>query len=409
MTETILYLDPWSGISGDMFLAALLDADRTEGRLEAELQRTVAGLGLQGVTVEVLRGVERGVSCSRVQVEDRSAPPLRHLADMERLIEAAPLTERTRTGAIEAVRRLALVEAEIHGCAVEEIHFHEVGAADTLIDVVGAFALVEALGVDRVIVGTIPVGGGTVDIAHGRMGVPAPATARLLRGYDIVGGPEAKELTTPTGALILTQLNARQGSVPHMQVEKIGYGAGSMKLEKGPNVLRAMIGVARAEPGQDPHADELVVELQTNLDDVSPEIVGHTVRLLRQAGALDVWTLPAHMKKERPGVVVHALVKQDEEAAFVASIFEQTGTLGVRRQVVSRHVATRGTVTVAVAGAPVAVKWGRWQGRLVAVAPEYDEAAAAASAAGLPLREVMYLAEEAARQLLGASSTGPGA
>lgn len=407
MTEKILYLDPWSGISGDMFLAALLDADRAEGRLEAELQRTVAGLGLRGVTVEVLQDVERGVSCTRVRVKDGGAEPLRHLAEMEKVIGAAPLGEWTRDGAVEAVRRLAAAEAEIHGCGVEEIHFHEVGAADTLVDVVGALALVEALGVDRVVVGTIPVGGGTVEIAHGRMGVPAPATARLLRGYEVVGGPEPKELTTPTGALILTQLNSRQGPVPHMRVERIGYGAGSMKLEKGPNVLRAMVGVTATESGASAPADEIVVELETNLDDVSPEVVGHAVHVLRQAGALDVWTLPAQMKKERPGVVLHALVRPGEESGVVASLFEQTGTLGIRRQTVSRHVATRGVVTVSVEGAPVAVKWGTWEGRLVSVAPEYDDAATASSVTGVPLRDVMHLAEQAARELLGASSTGP--
>jgi len=401
MEKTILYLDPWSGISGDMLLAALLDAGRGDDRLEAALRGDVVGLGVEGVTVEALRDVEWGVDCTRVRVDERVAAPLRHLADMERIIGTASVPERVRAAAVEAVRRLAAVEAQVHGCAVEEIHFHEVGAVDTLVDVVGAFALIEALNVDEVVVGTIPVGGGTVEVAHGRMGVPAPATARLLEGYEITGGPEQRELTTPTGALLLSQLGARQGALPRMRVEKIGYGAGSMKLEHGPNVLRVLIGTAVESAGTGEAEDE-VVELQTNLDDVSPEVVGHTVRLLREAGALDVWTIPASMKKDRPGVMLHALVRPCAEAAAVTILFAETGTLGIRSQPVRRHVAERGTVAVRVERAEVRVKWGRWQGRLVSAAPEYEDAAAASALTGLPLKDVMVLAAEAARRLQGA-------
>ncbi|MBN1321070.1 MAG: nickel pincer cofactor biosynthesis protein LarC [Thermoleophilia bacterium] len=397
MGKTILYLDPWSGISGDMLLAALVDAGREDGRLESELRGAIAGLGVSGVTVEVLRDVEWGMDCTRLRVDDGGAAPLRHLADMERIIIAASLSDKVKTRCIEAVRRLAAVEAQVHGCAVDDIHFHEVGAVDTLVDVVGAFTLVEALGIDEVAVGTIPVGGGTVEIAHGRMGVPAPATARLLQGYEIAGGPEERELTTPTGALLLSQLEARQGALPRMRVEKIGYGAGSMKLEHGPNVLRVVIGTVQEAAEAEVTGSEEVVELQTNLDDLSPETVGHAVRLLRETGVLDAWTVPAYMKKDRPGVVLHVLVCPGGEAGAVASVFEQTGTLGIRRQVMSRHVAERGAVTVTVEGAQVGVKWGRWQGRLVSVAPEYEDAVAASASTGLPLKDVMHLAAQAAR------------
>jgi len=401
MEKTILYLDPWSGISGDMLLAALLDAGRGDGRLEAALRAAVAGLGVEGVTVEALRDVEWGVECTRLRVGERVAAPLRHLADMEKIIGAASLSERVTAAAVEAVRRLAAVEAQVHGCAVEDIHFHEVGAVDTLVDVVGAFTLIEALNVDEVVVGTIPVGGGTVEIAHGRMGVPAPATALLLEGYEITGGPEQRELTTPTGALLLSQLGARQGALPRMRVEMIGYGAGSMKLQHGPNVLRALIGTA-VESAEAGAATDEIVELQTNLDDVSPEVVGHTVRLLREAGALDVWTIPVSMKKDRLGVVLHALVRPGEEAAAATILFAETGTLGIRSRPVHRRVAERGTVTVSVERAEVRVKWGRWQGRLVSMAPEYEDAAAASALTGLPVKDVMVLAAEAARRLQGA-------
>jgi uncharacterized protein (TIGR00299 family) protein len=379
-----------------MLLGALLDTDREGGRLQDELRRAVDALGLDGVSVEVVRDVEWGVSCTRVRVDDGGAAPLRHLADMETILDAAPLYPAVKERAVAAVRRLAEVEAGIHGCSTQEIHFHEVGAVDTLVDVVGAFTLVEALGVEQVFVGAIPVGGGTVEIAHGRMGIPAPATAALLHGYAITGGPEPRELTTPTGSLLVSQLGAKGGGLPRMIVEQVGYGAGTMKLEHGPNVLRVLLG---RDDGPEPSGD-VVVELQTNLDDVSPEVIGHAVRSLRGAGALDVWTVPAQTKKDRPGVVLHTLVDAEGEAGAVDLLFAQTGTLGVRRQVVARHVAGRGTIEVDVDGMRVRVKWGRWRGRLVSIAPEYEDCAAAAAASRLPLKDVMQSAVESARKLL---------
>lgn len=397
--RTLLYLDPWAGVSGDMLLGALLSADQADGKLEADLRRALAALNLDDSMVEIVRDVEWGVSCTRVRVRAAENAPLRHLADMEHIIEDSPLSAWVRSHSLAAVRRLAAVEAEVHDCPVEEIHFHEVGAVDTLVDVVGAFVLVEAFGVDKVMVGPIPVGGGTVEIAHGRMGVPAPATALLLKGYPIVGGPEMRELTTPTGALLVSQLGAVPGPLPPMEIEKVGHGAGSMKLDSGPNILRVLLGRSWEEWGASCAREEeldTVVELQTNLDDVSPEVIGYTCRLLRETGALDVWTVAAQMKKDRPGVVVHALVRPEAEPAAVELLLGQTGTLGVRRQTASRWLATRGTVTVEVAGRKVRVKWGRWRDRLVSVAPEYEDAAGAATAAGLPLRVVMQLATEAA-------------
>ena len=398
LDHTLLYLDPWTGVSGDMLLGALLSADEAEGRLEAALRRALAVLNLGDVTLEVTSEVEWGVACTRVQVRAAGAAPLRHLPDLERIIEGSDLSDWVRSHSLGAVRRLASVEAEVHGCSVEDIHFHEVGAVDTLVDIVGVFVLVEALRVDRVGVGPIPVGGGTVDIAHGRMGVPAPATALLLKGYPIMGGPEMRELTTPTGALLVTELSAVPGQLPPMHIEKVGHGAGSMALERGPNILRVLVGRPWGDPSLagTPEDTDTVVELQTNLDDVSPEVVGHTCRLLREAGALDVWTVAAQMKKSRPGVVVHALVRSETESAAVELLLRQTGTLGVRRQTASRWLATRGTVTVEVDGHAVRVKWGRWRGRIFSAAPEYEDAASAAAATGLPLRVLMQRATEAA-------------
>ncbi len=405
--ERILYIDPWTGVSGDMLLGALLDTDRENDRLSYILQRAVASFGLGDALLNIERSVEKGVSCTRITVLGEKTPPLRHLPDMEKILAGSALSALVRERSLKALRRLAEVEASVHGCAVEDIHFHEVGAVDTLVDVVGTFVLVEALGVDHVMVAPIPVGGGTVEIAHGRMGVPAPATARLLQGFPVLGGPEPRELTTPTGALLVGQLDAQPGPLPPMTVESIGNGAGSMTLETGPNVLRVLVGdllssasASASDAGVGGRSADSVVELQTNLDDVTPEIVGHACTQLRQAGALEVWTEPVFAKKDRPACVLHALVAADEEATIVDHIFRETGTLGVRRSTVSRWVAQRGILQVQVAGSEVAVKWGRWDGSFISVAPEYEDAVRAASACGRPLQEVMHAAHEAALALL---------
>ena len=398
----VLYLDPWSGISGDMLLAALLDADRQNGRLELVLRATVGALGLEGTTLHVTHDVECGIDCTRLRVEDGEAAPLRRLQEMEQVISGAPLSWEVRQRSLRAVRRLAEVEAGVHGCPVEDIHFHEIGAVDTLVDIVGAFALMEALGVEHVHVGTIPVGGGLVEIEHGVVGVPAPATARLLEGYPIVRGPEERELTTPTGALLVGELGAVSGGMPAMCIQKVGYGAGARRSSGVPNVLRVMMGSA----AQEPVTTDTVVELQTNLDDVSPEVVAHLAGELIAGPAVDAWTVPVQMKKGRAGVVLHALVHLEDEQEAVAMIFAQSGTLGVRRSTVSRYVADRGVLQVQVAGQTVAVKWGKWAGRVTSVAPEYEDCARVASAAGMVIKEVSRLAVQAAQDALVGGENG---
>ncbi len=424
MTERVLFIDPWTGVSGDMLLGALLDVcanlgewapgaggpgDDDPARLgdtggpSALLEEVVRALGLPVGLVEVTASVQKGVACTRLVVRGEEAPPLRHLADMEKMIASAPLTSWVKERSLSALRRLAEVEAGIHGCSVEDIHFHEVGAADTMVDVVGTFALVEALGVDAVMVGPVQVGGGTVEIAHGLMGVPAPATARLLAGYPVVGGPDMRELTTPTGALLVGQLQAEAGPMPAMTVRAIGYGGGSMSLDCGPNVLRVLVGerptsVSAEDTGR---GGESVLELQTNLDDTTPEVVAYAARRLRDAGALDVWTSGAQGKKDRAVMVLHVLTMPECEEELVTIIFAETGTLGIRRLPISRWVAERGHVAVTVAGRTVEVKWGRWDGHIVSLAPEYEQAAAAASEAELPLQEVMAAARAAAKDALG--------
>ena len=237
------------------------------------------------------------------------------------------------------------------------------------------------------------------------MSVPAPATAALLMGYETVGGPEMRELTTPTGALLIGQLGARSGPMPAMTCERVGYGCGTMKFHSGPNVLRVVVGSEASLSADWPRwGGDQVVELESNIDDVSPEVVGHVCNRLRSAGALEVWTTPAFMKKDRSGAVLHALVRPTDALDLSALVMRETGSLGVRRQIKSRVVAERGTVAVEVAGTEVTVKWGRHEGALISVAAEYDSAVAAADATGLPLKDVMVEAAQQAWSVLGGRS-----
>jgi uncharacterized protein (TIGR00299 family) protein len=285
---------------------------------------------------------------------------------------------------------------------VDHIHFHEVGAVDTLVDVVGVLSLVDALGIETVGVGTIPVGGGSIDIAHGRLGVPAPATAALLLGYEIAGGPEMAELTTPTGALLVSELGARSGALPPMVVERVGCGCGFARFSTRPNVLRVLVGQVPGEQSRGAQEEcDAVVELETNLDNIPAEVVGYVCGLLRTAGALEVWTSPAFMKKDRPGSVLHVLAAPGDAKDLGEIILRETGTLGVRWAQKARLVAERGVITARVAGAEVRVKWGRFGGRVISVAPEFDSAVEAARSLGLPVKDVMAAAAQRARESLG--------
>jgi hypothetical protein len=398
----LLYIDPWTGVAGDMLISALLDTDREGVSLDQVLRGSIAAVGLDPAIATVTRAAEGGISSLGLQVAEEGQPDFHHLADIQRVLTDSRLTPWVKHKAGAAFQKLAEIEAAVHGSTADHVHFHEVGSVDTLVDVVGAFALVEALGVEHVAVGTIPVGGGSVEIAHGRMQVPAPATAALLMGYPTVGGPDMRELTTPTGALLVGQLGAEPGHLPEMNMEAVGYGRGTMRLESGPNILRVFVGEPSAgwmEPrgsGRD-----TVIELETNLDDVSAEVVGYVSRLLRKAGALEVWTAPIAMKKDRQAMVLHVLAEPSLEEDLTDIIFGETGTLGIRRQAKQRRILGRGSMIVDVEGAPVSVKWGLDRGRLTSLSAEYDRASRAASATGLPLKYVMARAVEEARKMAG--------
>jgi pyridinium-3,5-bisthiocarboxylic acid mononucleotide nickel chelatase len=406
--DRILYLDPWSGASGDMILASLVDAAGADLDAEQVLRRVVAGLGIPGVEVVAESAREGGFSCRRVTVNAPASQPARRLADLVALLDGADLSVDVRRRAGDALRRLAEVEARLHGVSVEEVHLHELGGVDTLVDVTGCFALYEALDIGSAFHAPLPLGGGWVDTDHGPVPVPAPATLALLEGREVCGGPVDGELTTPTGALLITETALSVSRMPAMVVERVGYGAGRRSLPGRPNLLRAVVGhaapAAEATEAEDAtaggDAGEDVVVLQAVVDDATPELLAHAGRLLLAAGAVDVWSTPIVMKKGRLAVEVTVLAKPADESSLVELLFSESTTFGVRRALVGRHVVQRDFVSVMVGGHLVPVKVGRRGGRVVTISPEYEAAAKTAADTGRPLKEIMTEAAAAAGRLL---------
>jgi uncharacterized protein (TIGR00299 family) protein len=384
----IAYFDCFSGASGDMILGACVAA----GASAEALREGLAALRLDGYTLRVEAVRKQGFGATQVCVELNApvAQPHRQLADIQRIIESSGLADETQSRSLAVFRRLAEAEAEAHGVPVEQIHFHEVGAVDAIVDVVGACIALDLLGVEEVRCSPIPPGSGTVECAHGAMPVPAPGTAALLRGVPIAACDEPGELTTPTGAAILTTLAAQYGPLPSMTVEAVGYGAGQRDGVTRPNLLRLFVG-----PTGTVHETDEVVVLEANLDDSTPESMGYVLEKAFEAGALDAFFTPIYMKKNRPAVQITVLAESAQVAAIEAILFAETTTFGVRRHRTARTKLTRTLVLVETAYGPVNVKIGRHGDRIVTVAPEFEDCRAAAARAAVPLRTVMDAAVRA--------------
>ncbi|MDA1052051.1 MAG: nickel pincer cofactor biosynthesis protein LarC [Planctomycetota bacterium] len=328
----IAYFDCTSGISGDMTLGALVDA----GVDLATIQAGIDSLGLPScrlVSEEVKR---HGFRATKVNVEHEPEHAHRHLHHITDMIDAGSLTGSQKELAKRIFTRLGEAEAKVHGTTIRKVHFHEVGAVDSIADIVGSAIGLDLLGVDRIVCSPIPTGCGHIVIAHGRVAVPAPATAELLKGIPLEATSIDCELTTPTGAAIAATVVDEFGSLPGMKIETIGYGAGTKELAEQANVLRLIIG----ETGDDMHADQIWV-LETNLDDISGEVVGHCTNLLAEAGALDVYTTAIQMKKNRPGMKLSVLCESSHIKKLEKIIFRETSTLGIRRWPASRHKLER--------------------------------------------------------------------
>jgi uncharacterized protein (TIGR00299 family) protein len=387
----VAYLDCPAGAAGDMLLGALLDAGADAGAVE----RGLGGLGVEGLALHVERVLRQGVAAAHVTVRGAPEQPHRHWSSIREQIDAAGLPERARALAQEAFGRLAHAEGRVHGIEPERVHFHEVGAVDAIGEVCGVALAVEQLGIERVVCSPLPLGGGSVAAAHGRLPLPAPATLTLLEGAPVYGVDATVELVTPTGAALVVALADGFGPLPEMTLERTGYGAGTRDAPPMPNVTRVMLGTAAAA------AARPVVLIETNLDDLLPELAPDAADACFAAGALDVWTTPAQMKQGRPGFVLSALARPAERDAVAEALLRETSALGVRIGRLDRIELERESRTVDVGGEPVRVKIGRLDGRVVNLAPEHADCRRAAEATGAPVKTVWARALAAATEAHG--------
>ena len=375
-----------------MILGALVDA----GAPFEALTRELAGLGVEGYRLERREVMKAGFRATKVDVV-LGAPEGGHrgLREILDILEQSRLAPAARELATRIFRRLAEAEARVHGTTPERVHFHEVGAVDAIVDVAGACVGLGLLGVEAVHVGALPVGGGFVDGPHGRIPVPGPATAELLKGFPTLDPGVRRELVTPTGAAILTTLAAGAGTMPAMRVTAVGYGAGTMDLDT-PNVLRVFVGEAAVTA-----PTETIVQMETTVDDMSPQLYEPLLERLLEAGALDAWLTPVIMKRSRPGVVLTALCEPGRVADLSRLLFEESSTIGVRWTAYQRSRLEREMVLLDTAYGPVTFKVSRLEGRVVTVTPEFEEVRRIAGAKGLPVREVLEQARTEGRRLLG--------
>jgi hypothetical protein len=450
----IAYLECFSGMSGDMFLGALLDA----GVPPRLLDETVAALGV-GARLEISRVVRSGISATKVDVwvdghkdmpreeywarqnqnvapahnhdehehhhdhehhhgdkdhhdheTSRAEAPETHgrshehshshgrgLTEIREIISKSEISETAKKTAIAIFEALGMAEAKIHATSVEKVHFHEVGAVDAMVDIVCAAAGAEALGVDEIICSPLNVGGGSVQCAHGRFPVPAPATVELLKNAPVYSSGVQAELVTPTGAAIVKILARRFAAFPEMKIEKSGYGAGTREFPGFPNVVRLTIGES-ASTFAVKTASEIVTVLEANLDDLNPQVFGYVMDRLLEEGALDVFGMPVQMKKNRPGTLLTVLCKPEDASKLTQLIFTETTTLGVRRRDEMRHTLARRWENVRTQWGDVRIKIASMNGTVTNYAPEYEDCRRIAAEHHVPLKTVM---QEASREYLG--------
>lgn len=382
------YLDCATGISGDMTLGALIDAGVDPQRI----QDAIDSLGLGGVQLRVEQTHKAGFRATKIFIDHPPQHAHRHLSDIQQMIVGSDVLIPTQKElALDLFRAIGTAEAHVHGMALEDVHFHEVGAIDSIADIVGTAVGFSLLGVERVYCSAVPTGHGKVEIAHGVCSIPAPATAELLKGIPLAHVDVEAELTTPTGAAIVkTLVDEFRPGVPPLIIEKIGYGAGTRDLPGRANVLRILIGEVVPEKGTDE-----VILLETNLDDVSGEILGYTRKQLMEAGALDVYSTPIQMKKDRPGVMLSVIAPPAEADHLENILFQETGTLGIRRRSLERSVRRREQMTVTTPWGEVTGKLAWRDGEAARFTPEFDSCAELAENCGVPLVDIYRSAEAA--------------
>lgn len=377
MAKTIGYIDAFSGVSGDMLVGALADAGADRQTITDSLASLNTGATVRFETVK-----RRGIGATKFHVDGVEQKAHRHLTPILRMIDGASLPDAVKQNATAVFRRLGEAEASVHQVPIEKVHFHEVGAADSIADIVGACLGFNLLGIDEIVCSPVNVGSGTVQTEHGLLPVPAPATARLLEGRPVyVSGPPM-ELTTPTGAAVVTTLAASFGTMPPLQICASGYGAGSRDFEGQANVLRIIVGKATGAR----ESTEIEV-LEANIDDLSPQVLGFAMERLMEQGALDVTLQPVEMKKGRPATSLRVLAKPEDKERLAGLIFAETSTLGLRIYRAERRVQPRSWVEVETPHGPVRIKVAG-----NGFAPEYEDCRKVALQTGTPLKDVLAAA-----------------
>ena len=380
-----LYFDCFAGASGDMILGALVAAGADQKQLRDQLSL----LGVAGFSLEFETVSKSGLSANYARVQTAHEHKHRHLSDIRKIIEESRLSERVKQLSMAVFNKLAEAEARVHNEPIEHVHFHEVGALDAIVDVVGAAICFDLLAIDRFICSPIHVGSGTIEMAHGRFPVPPPAVTELLRGVPFYSTELRGELLTPTGAAIITTVCNEYGPIPQIKVEQTGYGAGTRDYDNFPNVLRVLVGEAILPSAH----EERLWMIETNVDDVSPQIIGHLMERMFASGARDCYFTPVQMKKNRPGVLLSILCDADKKACLMELLFTETTTIGVRSYEVNRRALEREIIRVETPYGPIDVKVARLDGRVVNQMPEFEQCQEAAQRVGVALKEV----EEAAR------------
>ena len=379
----IAYFDCCAGISGDMVLGALVDS----GLDVSILRRELAKLHLGDYSISASKDERHHITGTNIKVRFKESGHHRTFKEIKNIINKSRLTTKVKVLSTSIFENLAKAEAKVHGCRVDDVHFHEVGAIDSIVDIVGTAIGIEKLGIGQVYASPLPLGSGWVKTSHGRMPVPAPATLELLKGVPVASSLTASELTTPTGAAIIKTLSLSFGNMPHMEIEGTGYGIGDRSFKEIPNILRLIIGKRTGNT-------ERLIIVETNMDDMNPQIYEYLMSRLFKNGALDVFLMPIQMKKGRPAILLKVLCSENKKGNIIDTIFEETTTIGVRTYEVERHCLERRIENVSTPYGKVRVKVAERNGKVLNIQPEYEDCKEIAEKKKLPLKEVMDSAKK---------------
>lgn len=391
----ILYLDCPMGISGDMFLAALIDLGVDPKMILRELKK----LPVDRIDVEIKKVSRHSITGTAFKVKLAESHHHRTFRDIKKIIDESPLSPKVKSLSAAIFKVIAEAEGKIHGIKANEVHFHEIGAMDSIIDIVGAAVAVDSLKVNKVASSPIALGTGWARTMHGTIPIPAPATLEILKGVPTAASTAPFELTTPTGAAIVKTLASSFGPMPPMTIEAAGYGAGKKDFKESANLLRAVIGTGTTSGGGSGERTDRLTLLETNIDDMSPQVAGYLLEKLLSTGALDAYYTPVQMKKGRPGVLLTVLADNENKDALLDVIFAESTTIGVRAHEVERHCLERKMAKVKTPFGMIKVKIALREGRVMNIQPEYEDCKAAAEKKGAPLKKVMDAAREGAKGL----------